>query len=122
MLAKNTISELGGQNNLSPSQITGREIGKITSTLIRRKSTPSLLMPVIVCKRFPTFRRSGGRKDHRSSSSQKYLALAVEDSQSGFQSAIAAKIPTIVVHQNNPYSFDEASLSFRKLSQVKLSI
>ena len=30
-------------------------------------------------------------------------ALAVEDSQSGFQSAIAAKIPTIVVHQNNPY-------------------
>ena len=49
-------------------------------------------------------------------------ALAVEDSQSGFQSAIAAKIPTIVVHQNNPYSFDEASLSFRKLSQIKLSI
>jgi HAD superfamily hydrolase (TIGR01509 family) len=36
-------------------------------------------------------------------------ALAVEDSQSGFQSAIAAKIPTIVVHQNNPYIFKEAS-------------
>ena len=49
-------------------------------------------------------------------------ALAVEDSQSGFQSAIAAKIPTIVVHQNNPLSFKEASLSFRKLSQIKLSI
>ena len=49
-------------------------------------------------------------------------ALAIEDSQSGFQSAIAAKIPTIVVHQNNPYIFKEASLSFRKLSQIKLSI
>ena len=48
-------------------------------------------------------------------------ALAIEDSQSGFQSAIAAKIPTIVIHQNNPYSFQEASLSFRKLSQSKLS-
>ena len=29
---------------------------------------------------------------------------------------------TIVVHQNNPYIFKEASLSFRKLSQIKLSI
>ena len=35
-------------------------------------------------------------------------ALAIEDSQSGFQSAIAAKIPTIVIHQNNLYSFKEA--------------
>ena len=37
-------------------------------------------------------------------------ALAVEDSQSGFQSAIAAKIPTIVVHQNNPYIFTETNV------------
>ena len=49
-------------------------------------------------------------------------ALAVEDSQSGFQSAIAAKIPTIVVHQNNPYIFKEASLSVRTLSQFSFSI
>lgn len=48
--------------------------------------------------------------------------LAIEHSQSGFQSAIATKIPTIVIHQNNPYSFKEASLSFRKLSQIELSI
>ena len=35
---------------------------------------------------------------------------------------LLAKIPTIVVHQNNPFIFKEASLSFRKLSQIKLSI
>jgi HAD superfamily hydrolase (TIGR01509 family) len=49
-------------------------------------------------------------------------AVAIEDSQSGFQSAIAAKIPTIVVHQYKSSIFKEASLSFRKLSQIELSI
>jgi len=76
MHSKKMLRELGIQNTLFPSQITGRAIGKFTSPHSHQKSKPSHQLPAKACKRFHVFWRSGRWKDHHPQFSQKYLSPA----------------------------------------------